>query len=71
MFIRAAGISSRHKQSLFREALTGHINSLELGESVLFTILDWITDNLPGFLETAQDEGWLIQCDSMFSLKSI
>ena len=54
--MRTSGVSSRKQQSLFRQSLDGYISSLELEEPMLFTVLNWICDNLPSFID-CQDNG--------------
>lgn len=50
MFVRATGFKSRTSQAAFRKELDGFINNLELGDAMLFTVLDWLSDELPKHL---------------------
>ena len=59
VFIRASGFKSRSSQAAFRKNLHTYISGLDLGDAMLFTIFDWINEELPNYLISGDNtQGW-------------
>ncbi|XP_067948372.1 RWD domain-containing protein 2B-like isoform X2 [Watersipora subatra] len=64
LLVRTSSIISKQKHSGFRKSMSDYIETLDRGEPILFTILDWISEHLSLWMDTQEDVSEVEEKDS-------